>query len=238
MNKIFSHITAFHFSIIALTTPLCADNNNNVTSHEAQKPEISETKITLIKELNDLSINNMMSNPENILHYFINPIESEFKALGFLTTPFEQTIKKAIESNQPDQNIVKLIKEFALNATLDLFNTHFTEEELKEVLDVYKNPLFQKHAKFLGSGWFAPLIDVLKDPKLFQFYETKITQFIQLIKDENTRKKTNELIETATKELMVLESFIKLNAASLKEKFKTQFPSIAPFAAPLFNQAQ
>lgn len=232
MNKIFLGVTAFSFSLIAFMSPLHADDNNPVSTQESQQPKISETKKILINELYDLSFNNFLSNTDDSMLYFIKPIESEFKALGFSKMPFEQTVKKSLEDKQTD---LKQFKELASSIALNVLGDHFSEEELKELLEVYKNPLFQKHVKFLGSGWFSPLIEVLKDPKLYEKYESKINQFIDIIKDPKLEIKATELLALGTKEFTKFVDFIKENSESLKEKFKTQFPAIAPFAIPFFE---
>jgi hypothetical protein len=233
MNKIFLRITAFSFLLIVFMSPLYADNNNPVATQETQQPKISEIKKALIKELCDLSFTHFLSNADDSMIYFIKPIESEFKALGFTTMPFEQTIKKSLEDNQTE---LKQFKELASSISFNVLGDHFSEEELKELLEIYKNPLFQKHTKFLCSGWFSPLIDVLKDPKLYEKYVSKINQFINLIKDPKTELKGNELAELGIKEFKTFVDFIQKNRESIKEKFTIQFPAIAPFAIPFFER--
>ncbi|MDP1725054.1 MAG: hypothetical protein Q8L85_10190 [Alphaproteobacteria bacterium] len=233
MNKIFLGVTAFSFSLIAFISPLHADNNNPISTQESQQPKISETKNALIKEICDLSFKIFFSDTKDDILYFFKPIESEFKALGFTTMPFEQTIKKLFDDD-PAYN--QQLKDFAFTITLSVFGAHFSEEELKELLEIYKNPLFQKHIKFLCSGWFAPLIDVLKDPKLYEKYESKINQIIDINKDLKHIAKNKEFVEIAKKEIETLVNFIQEHSESLKEKFKTQFPAIAPFAIPFFER--
>lgn len=232
MNKLFLTITTLSFSLVVFTSPLHADNNNLVPSQETQQSKISETKKALIQELCEISFNNFLSNPDDSMHYFIKPIESEFMALGFSKMPFEQTVKKSLEDKQTE---AKQLKEFASSIAFNALDDYFSEQELKELLEVYKNPLFQKHIKFLGSGWFSPLIDVLKDPKLYEKYESKINQFINLIKDPKIELKGNELVALGVKEFQTFVDFIKENNISIKEKFKTQFPAIAPMTIPLFE---
>lgn len=231
MRKIFSHLTTFSFFL--LLTPLHADNNNAVIStQEIQQSKISDTKNNLIKEISDLSLKNFFSGPEDTKLYFLQPIEAEFKALGFSKMPFEQTAKKITENNLAHK---EQIKDLALTLTLNVFDKHFSEEELKELFEIYKNPLFQKHTKFLGSGWFTPLIDVLKDPKLYEKYESKINQFIDILKSPTLELKNKELIELGIKEFQTFATFVKDHGESIKEKFKTQFPAIAPYAIPFFE---
>jgi hypothetical protein len=232
MRKIFSYLTTFSFFLIL--TPLHADNNVVVSIQETQQPKISETKNNLIKEICDLSFKNFFSGSENedTKLYFLQPIESEFKALGFSKMLFEQTAKKITEDNPVYR---EQIKDFAFMLALNVFDKHFSEEELKELLEVYKNPLFQKHTKFLGSGWFAPLIDVLKDPTLFEKYESKINQFIDMLKSPNLELKGKELVELGIKEFQTFVTFIKDHSEILKEKFKVQFPAIATYAIPFFE---
>lgn len=173
-----------------------------------------------------LEVSKLLTFPD--IRKFLAPLEEEFKGLGMPTKPFDKTLAKAneylMQFVQPIMNVIKkpMIAEAA---------KHFTEAELKELIDIYQKPVMQKQYDFMLTWLLRPLFSALKDPAvLAQYTQEFIGLGMGFALQQNPQewvKKGQELTKLIEEELTTLQQNVKFDSPEFKEKLKNRYKSIA-----------
>jgi hypothetical protein len=225
MNRKFTSIICF--SLLTFTS---INQSNAMGSKDAPanaKSEASETtgsKIQLADKF--LEVSKLLTFPD--IRKLLAPFEEEFKGLDMPAKPFDKTLAKAneylMQIVQPVMNVIKkpMIAEAA---------KHFTEAELKELIDIYQKPVMQKQYDFMLTWLLGPLFSALKDPAvLAQYTQEFIGLGMGFALQQNPQewiKKGQELTKLVQEELTALQQNVKFDSPEFKEKLKNRYKSIA-----------
>jgi hypothetical protein len=195
-----------------------------------KKDKISDTKNALIQELvQKIEKNYKPTFADNL----IKSLEREFKELGLSLMPFKKSIHE----------ITRKLDAYDLDddtSIVNFYNKYFSEEELKERIQLEKNTLLSKLMNkhdgiFWGSNFFPVFIDILKDKNLFEKYETQITLFKKSTNEKSLEKMGMELAEIAFQEFKVFSIFVKSNSEAIKINLKNQFPGVSSLVITLLE---
>lgn len=173
-----------------------------------------------------LEVSKLLTFPD--IRKFLVPLEDEFKGLGMPPKPFDKTLSKAneylMQIVQPFMNVIKkpMIAEAA---------KHFSEAELKELIEIYQKPVMQKQYDFMLTWILGPLFSALKDPAvLAQYTQEFIGLGMGMALQQNPQewvKKGQELTKLLEEELTALQQNVKFDAPEFKEKLKERYKSVS-----------
>jgi hypothetical protein len=187
-----------------------------------------KTKQQLIEELFTLFQFDKMT-----LEALLQPFEKELKSLGLPEKPFEQSIKKLNEiTTEISAPLIDLLKELYIRA----HENSFTQQELTDLITLYKKPVIQK-ANLLALTIFTdPIITALKDPQIFQEYTSKIMAIGITMAAQNSSSKTMEIATIAVKEFQEFMQNKEIYTPEFLEKLKQRYKGLAPTLEKWFGK--
>ncbi|MDP3532336.1 MAG: hypothetical protein Q8S31_03500 [Alphaproteobacteria bacterium] len=225
MNRKLTSIICF--SLLTFTS---INQSNAMGSKDAPanaKTEIAEStgsKVQLADKF--LEVSKLLTFPD--IRKFLAPLEEEFKGLDMPAKPFDKTLAKAneylMQFIQPVMNVIKkpMIAEAA---------KHFTEAELKELIEIYQKPVMQKQYDFMLTWILGPLFSALKDPAVLAQYTQEIIGLgMGFALQQNPKewiKKGQELTKLVEEELTALQLTVKFDSPEFKEKLKNRYKSVS-----------
>ncbi|MDP3533066.1 MAG: hypothetical protein Q8S31_07250 [Alphaproteobacteria bacterium] len=215
MNPKFYLIACLSFSIYQASIEQSIAMGNKDVPVESAK---LQTKQQLIEELFTLFQFDKIT-----LEAFLQPFEKELKELGLPEKPFAQSIKKFnAQTAELSAPLIDLLKDLYTRA----HENTFTQQELVDLVALYKKPVIQKANMQVLNIFTEPVIKALKDPKLFAEYSSKIMAIGITMAATNSSDK--EYASIVTKEF---EAFIQnkhILTPEFLEKLKQRYTGLAP----------
>lgn len=225
MNPKFYLIACLSFSFNQMAThQAIAMGNKNVPVESATL----KTKQQLIEELFTLFYFDKIT-----LEAFLQPFEKEFKELGLPEKPFAQSIQKlSALTNELSTPLRDLIKDLYMRA----HENTFTQQELADLVDLYKKPVIQKMNISIINMITEPIIKALKDPQIFAEYSSKFMAIGMTIAAQNHPQKTKELLSIAIKEFKEFKQNKEIYTPEFLEKLKQRYAGLAPTLEQYFGK--
>lgn len=225
MNPKFYLIACLSFSFNqAFIQPNFAMGNKDVPVESANL----KTKQQLIEELFTLFHYDKIT-----LEAFLQPFEKEFKALGLPEKPFQQSIKKLNEmTTELSAPLLDLLKDLYMRA----HENTFTQQELTDLVALYKKPVVQKINMHILNMITEPIIKALKDPKIFAEYSSKIMTISITIAATNSVQQTKEITAIAIKEFEAFMQNKQIYTPEFLEKLKQRYAGLAPHLEKWFGK--
>ncbi|MDP1725055.1 MAG: hypothetical protein Q8L85_10195 [Alphaproteobacteria bacterium] len=215
MNPKFYLIACLSFSIYQASIEQSIAMGNKDVPVESAK---LQTKQQLIEELFTLFQFDKMT-----LEAFLQPFEKELKELGLPEKPFEQSIKKFnAQTAELSAPLIDLLKDLYTRA----HENTFTQQELIELVALYKKPVIQKANMQVVNMFTEPVIKALKDPKLFAEYSSKIITIGITMASTGAFDKEYDSIVTKEFEAFIQNKHIL--TPEFLEKLKQRYAGLAP----------
>lgn len=225
MNRMLTSLICFSVLTFTSINQIDAMGNKDIpTNAKTDIVEATGSKIQLAEKF--MEVSKLLTFPD--IRKFLAPFEEEFKALDIPAKPFDKTLAKAneylMQIMQPFMNVIK--KPMIAEAS-----KHFTETELKELIEIYQKPVMQKQYDFMLTWVLGPLFSALKDPAvLAQYTQEFIGLGMGLALQQNPQewaKKAQELAKLVEEELTTLQHNVKFDSPEFKEKLKNRYKAIS-----------
>jgi uncharacterized protein len=190
--------------ILFVTTTLFAQEADQPTGQQVGKQTVTPEKKALIREMRELTGFAKMTVKQemgalSISNILPDIIEKEKE----LTAAQKQELMKLAEEGKERLN--KQIRDFGSDpaflaeifeqVSIELFDTNFTEAELREIVAFYRTPTGQKTARFLtafASKASKAAINIFSQ-KFKEFINAKISEEVELLKQKIKEVKAGKL---------------------------------------------